>query len=119
MHWLAADTCPAANQFGWLTGTATGLCAMAIVIILIASAPAYRADIPLVIGEGARSKTQWTLVFAQILLVFAWGAGAWHAVGFFHCYVWTFAFGALSVVTPVMLLLMFTSANWIGRAGAR
>ena len=41
MDWLAANSCPAANQFGWLTGSATGLCAMTIVIILIASAPAY------------------------------------------------------------------------------
>ena len=120
MHWLAADNPISANQFGWLLGTATGLCAMAVVIVLIASAPAYRAEVPLAISEGARNTSQWTLFAAQILLVLVWAGGAWH-VGqeLFHCYVWTFALGALAVVMPVMGLLMFTSANWIGRAGAR
>jgi hypothetical protein len=120
MDWLAANDGPAASQFGWLIGTGAGLFAMAIVIALITSAPAYRAEIPLAISEGVRSKTQWALLFAQFLLVLVWGGGAWH-VGhqWFHCYVWTFALGALAVVTPVTVLLMFTSANWIGRASAR
>jgi hypothetical protein len=119
MDWLAADSGSAANQFGWLMGTVTGLCAMAIVIILIASAPAYRAEVPLIMSAGARNKTQWILFSAQFLLVLAWGAGAWHAYHFFRCYIFTFALGALAVVMPMMLLLMFSSANWIGRASAR
>ena len=119
MDWLTADGGPAANQFGWLMGTVTGLCAMAIVIILIASAPAYRAEVPLIMSAGARNKTQWILFSAQFLLVLAWGAGAWRAHHFFRCYIFTFALGALVVVMPVMLLLMFGSANWIGRASAQ
>jgi hypothetical protein len=120
MDWLVADSPLAANQFGWLMGTATGFCGMAIVIVLIVSAPAYRADVPFAISEGARNKAQWVLFSAQLLLVAVWGAGAWH-VGhlLFRCYVWTFTLGALAVVMPVTGLLMFASANWIGRAAAR
>ena len=120
MDWLAASNDVAACQFGWLIGTATGLYAMAIVLVLIASAPAYRHDVPYAISKHAPNYAHWVLFFAQWLVLVPWAAGAWH-VGrvLFPQYVWAVALGALSVVAPVMLLLMFASAYWIGRASAR
>src|ERR1700759_4084429 len=118
MAWLYANDCSSANHFGWLVGNAAGTFAMAIVIILIASAPAYRADVPMVMSEKARSRLQWGLIFAQGALFFAWVGCGWYARAYLACYVWTLALGAIAVIAPVMLLLMFTAANWIGRAGA-
>jgi hypothetical protein len=115
-----AMDCSAANHFGWLVGIASGTCAMTIIIILIASAPAYRADVPMVISEKARSRTQWVLLGVQFLLFCAWAACG-YLVGMANlgCYASTLSLGAVAVIAPVMLLLIFTAANWIGRAGAR
>jgi hypothetical protein len=120
MEWLAVGSCRAAYQFGWLIGNASGFYAMAIIIVLIASAPAYRADVPLAVNVTVRKTMQWGLFFAQLLLLGAWACGA-HHVGsqFLGCYVMTVGLGAVAVIAPLMLLLMFTAANWVGGASAR
>jgi hypothetical protein len=120
MDWLSTGSCSAAHQFGWLVGNASGLYAMAIIVILILSAPAYRADVPFAVSERTRKYTQWGLFVAELLLFGGWLYCA-HRVGWEHlsCFVVTFALGAVTVVAPIMLLLMFTAANWIGRASAR
>jgi hypothetical protein len=102
MEWLPAHSCSAAPELGWRVGAASGLWAMALVIALIASAPAYR------------------LFVAQLSLLMAWGTGAYYAGhDLLPCYITTLALGAISVIAPLMLLMMFTAANWIGRASAR
>lgn len=120
MDWLPGNSPSAACQFGWLVGNASGLYAMAIIIGLILSAPAYRADVLFAVSERTRNLVQWLLFAAQILLLGIWLLGAWW-LGWAHldCYVTTVALGAVAVVAPVTLLLMFTAANWIGRASAR
>jgi hypothetical protein len=120
MEWLPVNSCSAAHEFGWQVGTASGLWAMALVIALIVSAPAYRPDVPFSVNSTLRKSLQWILFGGQLSLLIAWGAGADHA-GREHlsCYVTTLALGALSVIAPLMLLMMFTAANWIGRASAR
>jgi hypothetical protein len=121
MEWFSAGSCPAAAlDFGWQVGTASGLWAMALVIALIASAPAYRADVPVAVNATLRKYLQWLLFGGQLSLLIAWGAGACH-VGrdYFPCYITTLALGAMSVIAPLMLLMMFTAANWVGRASAR
>jgi hypothetical protein len=123
MDWLSAGTCSAAYKFGWLVGAGSGLYALTIVIILIASAPAYRPDVPLAVSESLRRYSQWILFFAQLLLFVAWLGGGvrvvhadWH---FLPCYITTLALAAMIVIAPIMLLFMFTAANCVGRAGAR
>ena len=120
MEWLPANSCSAALEFGWQVGTASGLWAMALVIALIASAPAYRAEVPLFVSSTLRKYVQWFLLVAQLLLLAAWGAGGYYAGHLFlSCYITTVALGAVCVIAPLMLLMMFTAANWIGRASAR
>ena len=122
MEWLSANSCSAAHQFGWLIGTASGTYAMAVIIVLIATAPAYRPDVPFAVSETARKSTQWILFGAQLLLLVLWGGGGYYARAdgqFLSCYVWTVPLGALAVVAPLMLLMMLTAAYWVGRASAR
>jgi hypothetical protein len=120
MEWLATGGCPEAHKFGWLVGNASGLYAMAIIFVLIASAPAYRADVPLAVNATLRWAVQWLLFFAQPLLLAAWVGGAYHVgAAMWACYVPMVGLGALFVIAPLMLLLMFTAANWVGRASAR
>lgn len=123
MGWLSAGSCSAAYKFGWLVGAGSGLYALTIVTILIASAPAYRPDVPLAVSEPLRRYSQWILFFAQLLLFVAWLGGGVHVVHagwhFLPCYITTLALAAMIVIAPIMLLFMFTAANWVGRAGAR
>ena len=120
MEWLQANSCAAALRFGWLVGAASGLYAMAIVIVLVASAPAYRADVPFAVNKSVRASMQWLLFFAQFLLLGAWAAGAYR-VGrdFLACFIPTVALAVMAVVAPIMLLLVFTAATSVGRASAR
>jgi hypothetical protein len=122
MEWLSVNGCAEARQFGWLIGTASGTYAMAIIIVLIASAPAYRPDVPFAVSETARKSTQWILFAAQLLLLVLWVGGGYHVRAggqYLSCYVWTLPLGALAVVVPLMLLMMLTAAYWVGRASAR
>jgi hypothetical protein len=123
MEWLSAGSCSAAYKFGWLVGAGSGLYALAIVTILIASAPAYRPDVPVVVSETLRRYSQLFLFIAQLLLFFAWFYGGvrvthadWHLL---PCYIVTLVPAAVTVIAPIMLLFMFTAANWVGRASAR
>jgi hypothetical protein len=101
-------------------GTASGVYAMAIIIVLILSAPAYRPDVPLAFAEATRKWTQRGLFIAQLLLIAAW-CMCGYRFGREHpsCYISTLALGALAVIAPFMLFLMFSAANWIGRSAAR
>jgi hypothetical protein len=139
MEWLSAGSCSEAYGFGWLVGAGSGLYALAIVTILIASAPAYRLDVPLAVSEPLRRYSQWILLVAQLLLFFAWLGGGLHVINaewhllpdwhFLHaehaqwhllpCYIITLVPGAVIVIAPIMLLFMFTAANWVARASAR
>lgn len=120
MEWLSANDCSGALRFGWLTGTASGLYAMAIIIILITSAPAYRPDVPLAFSERARKYIRRFLFVAQVLLLVLWcGAAYWAGRDLLPCYAQTLALGAVAIIAPFMLLLIFSAANWIGRSGAR
>ena len=133
MEWLSAGSCSAAYKFGWLVGAGSGLYALAIVTILIASAPAYRPDVPLAVSEPLRRYSQLILFFAQLLLFVAWLGGGLHVVHaewhfprvvqaewhLLPCYITTLALAAMTVIVPIMLLFMFTAANWVGRASAR
>jgi hypothetical protein len=139
MVWLSAGSCSAAYKFGWLVGAGSGLYALAIVTILIASAPAYRPDVPLAVSEPLRRYSQWILFFTQLLLFVAWLGGGlhaisaewhlqleWHFLRVTHadwhslpCYIVTLVPGAVTVIAPIMLLFMFTAANWVARASAR
>jgi hypothetical protein len=120
MEWLPVNSCSAALKFGWWVGNLSGACAMAVIIVLIASAPAYLPDVPFAINATLRKYLQWVLFVAQLSLLIAWGAGAYCAGrDFLPCYGITLALGAMAVIAPLMLLMMFTAANWIGRASAR
>jgi hypothetical protein len=139
MDWLSAGSCSAAYKFGWLVGAGSGLYALAVVTILIASAPAYRPDVPLAVSEPLRRYSQWILLVAQLALFVAWLGGgqhvinaAWHLQWEWYflravhaewhllpCYIITLALAAVTVIAPIMLLFMFTAANWVGRASAR
>jgi hypothetical protein len=139
MGWLSAESCFAAAKFGWLVGAGSGLYALAVVTILIASAPAYRPDVPFAVSEPLRRYSQWILFFAQLALFVAWLGGGQHVINaqwhlqlewyflrpehaawhLLPCYFITLVSAAVTVIAPIMLLFMFTAANWVGRASAR
>ncbi len=123
MDWLSAGSCSAAYKFGWLVGAGSGLWALAVVTILIASAPAYRPDVPVVVSEPLRRYSQWILFIAQLMLFVAWFYGGVRVVHaqwqLLPCYIITLVPGAVTVIAPIMLLFMFTAANWVARASAR
>lgn len=120
MEWLPVNSPDAAFAFGWQVGTASGLWAMALIVVLIASAPAYRPDVPFAVNSTLRKRLQWVLFGGQLSLLLAWGAGACRAGhDYLSCYITTVALGAMSIIAPLMLLMMFTAANWVGRASAR
>jgi hypothetical protein len=123
MGWLSAESCFAAAKFGWLVGAGSGLYALAVVTILIASAPAYRPDVPLAVSERLRRNSQRVLFVAQLALFIAWLGGGQHVVHagwhLLPCYIVTLVPAAVAVIAPIMLLFMFTAANWVARASAR
>jgi hypothetical protein len=120
MEWLSGGTCAAASEFGWLIGNASGLYALIVITILIASAPAYHPDVPRIVSDSTRTRTQWILTFAQVLLLVFWVLGAIHVgAEYISCYVTTVSLAAIVVIAPIMLLFVFTSAGWVGRASAR
>jgi hypothetical protein len=120
MEWLTAETCSGAAKFGWLVGNLSGLYGLVNVVVLIVSAPAYHPELPFVVNKRLRKGSQWLLYFAQLLLFFVWLlGGSYVGAEFLRWYTIAFCIGATIVVAPIMLLIMFTSANWIGRARAR
>jgi len=120
MNWLTTGDCSAAQHFGWLVGSASGVYAIIVVIILIVTAPAYHRDVPRSVGRGVRLTSQVLLMIAPLGLLLLWICGALHAGRMFlACYVTTVSLATLCVVVPVMLLLMLTSANKIGLGSAR
>jgi hypothetical protein len=120
MEWLSVASCADAHRFGWLVGSASGLYALIIATILILTAPAYHPDVPLAVSETTRKGSQWVLWLAHLFLFVAWLFCGWRAYpSSLTCYFPTLCFGAVVVIAPIMLLFMFTSANWVGRASAR
>jgi hypothetical protein len=121
MDWLATGTCAQARQFGWLIGDLSGLCVVATVILLIMSSPAYHPDVRREDSHAVRAWSQWLFLRPVPMLLFGlWLGGGWYAgVTFLGCYAASLALGVLAVVAPIMLLLMFTAANQIGRASLR
>jgi hypothetical protein len=120
MDWLAVANAADVYRFGWLMGVATGLYALVVIDILILTAPAYHPDVPLAVRKVVRHSMQWILLLAQLLLFGAWVGGGVHVgYAFLTCYVITLCFGAMSVVIPILLLFMLTSAGHVGAASAR
>jgi hypothetical protein len=86
-----------------------------------------------------RRYSQWILLVAQLALFVAWLGGGQHVINaewhlqwqwyflravhaewhLLPCYIITLALAAVTVIAPIMLLFMFTAANWVGRASAR
>lgn len=120
MDWFAAGNCAEAGQFGWLVGAASGIYAASIVIVLIVTSPAYLPEVPRAVSERIRVNSQRLLKIAPLLLIAFWGGCALR-VGRadLACYATFVALGTAGVVAPIMLLLMFTSANIVGSGSAR
>jgi hypothetical protein len=121
MDWLATGSCLEARQFGWLIGNVSGLCVIAVVTLLIMSSPAFHRAVPSTVNKSVRVWSQWLFLKAVPVLLFGlWLYGGWHAgAAFLDCYATALALGALAVVAPIMLLLMFSAANQIGRMSVR
>jgi len=114
VSWLVTGSCEAAYRFGWMFGNLTGLLAAVIVVLLIVSA-----------RTGGRRGDR-VHNFQRALKVAPYALGlAWIVGGFcvhrpdIACYVTTLSFGLLVVLAPLMLLLMVTAAQLVGRASAR
>lgn len=106
--------------FGWLVGSASGLYALVIITILIATAPPYHRDVPRM-NDARRNRWQWVLtILLGLVLLVAWAAGAL-CVGRdqLDVYAVAVALGMIAVFAPILLLLMFTAAQWVGRSAAR
>jgi len=119
--WLAtATSVDHAYRLGWVFGTAAGLYALLVIVLMVLSAPAYHPDVPLVVPRKIRIGSQWLMMAAQLLPLFVAGLyGGLHLSSDLRPYLITFCFGAVAVIAPIMLLMMFTAANWVGRASAR
>lgn len=120
MDWFAAGNCAEAGQFGWLVGAASGIYAASIVIVLIVTSPAYLAEVPRAVSERVRIIAQRLLKIAPLVLIAVWGICAIR-VGRADivCYATFVSLGTAGVIAPIMLLLMFTSANIVGSGSAR
>jgi hypothetical protein len=118
MNWSAAE--PA--YFGWLIGSASGLYALVIITLLVLFAPPYRPDVPRLggLGDTKLSCLQWGLTIAQLPLAAAWTWGLLRVgrAGL-EMYAITLALGTIAVFAPILLVLMFTAAQWVGRSSAR
>jgi hypothetical protein len=133
MEWFAADTCTAATSFGWLVGAASGLYAVASIILLIALAAPYdielrrnrnrRCDQPLDERARARSlrRRQWMGFHSELLgPVLLWIGGAWHAgMANLDCYVWSMALGAFIPLGTGLAVFILGAARLVGSASAR
>ena len=121
MWWLETGTCEAAHRFGWFVGNLTGLLAAVTITLLIVSAPAYRPDVPRWVRRKVRVGFQWVFLVVPYVLAAAACVIGGFRVGWLDlaCYVTTLALGTATVLAPLMLLLMFTTAHVVGRAAAR
>jgi hypothetical protein len=108
--------------FGWLIGCASGLWALIIVTFLVLLAPPYRPDVRRLRGvdDTKLSCLQWGLTLAQLPLAAAWIWGLVRVgrAGLEMYAVWL-SLGTVAVFIPVLLVLMFTAAQWVGRSSAR
>jgi hypothetical protein len=120
MDWLAANDCPAAQQFGWLIGAHSGAYIALLAVAMLLSARAYRYGVTRSGPSPRRALVQLILRWLVWLVVVAWLIGAFH-VGrkFFFCYATWLAIGAAAVTAPAVVLLMLTAANRIGKWSVR
>jgi hypothetical protein len=120
MWLLATGTCEAAHRFGWFVGNVTGLLAAFTIVLLILSAPPYRPEVPRAVRPQVRNRFQWLFILVPYLLAAGCIAGGFCVRPYeLGCYITTLSLGILAVIGPLMLLLMFTTAQIVGRAGAR
>ena len=107
------------GHFGWLLGNVSGLYALIIILLLILFAPPYRPGVPRM-GEATLWWVQWGLILAQIPLAGAWAWGAFRVgrAGL-EMYAIMLSLGTIAVFAPILLVLMFTAAQWVGRSSAR
>jgi hypothetical protein len=120
-YWLATATdFDQARRLGWMLGNAAGLYALLIIILMVLSAPAYHPAVPLAVPQKVRTGSQWLLMAAQLpLFVCGLFGGLYLGSEVRPYYLIAFCFGAISVIAPIMLLMMLTAANWVGRSSAR
>lgn len=119
MDWLA-NSCMAAQQFGWLLGVHSGGFIAALAMAMLLSARAYRYG-------ARRSKQSLQRVAAQRALrglawlpLVMWAiCAAYVGRPFFFCYATWLAIGTVAVTAPVFVLLMLTAANKVGKRSVR
>jgi len=119
MDWFSVADRAASTRFGWAIGCASGLYLAAIVVLLILSAPAYRAGVPRAVDAGIRKVSQWALTIAPLALLVAWSGCGYLAKEFLSAFAVALSFGMLLVIAPLLLLLIFSAANRLGEAMAR
>ena len=120
MDWVAANDCPAAQQFGWLIGAHTGAFIAILAMAMLLSARAFRYGAMRSGPSPRRAVAQLILRWLVWLVAAAWLIAAFR-VGreFFFCYATWFAIGAAAVAGPSVVLLMLTAANKIGKWSVR
>jgi len=116
--WTASAA--SAFEIGWFVGNVSGALADFVLILLVASAPAYRENAPRAVVGWLRTLTKWTLWVGQVILPAAWAAIGW-AIGaeFLSSFLIAAVLGLLVSLGPILLLFMFTAAGLVGRASAR
>ena len=119
MDWFSIPDGGAALHFGWAVGSASGLYAAIIITVLIMTAPPYHPDLPRAARSAWRKNGQRVFSAMSVVLLAAWGFCGYHASGDLAEFAVALSFGMLSVIGPLMLILMFTAANWVGEASAR
>jgi hypothetical protein len=120
-YWLATATdVGQACRLGWVFGTTAALYALVVIVLMVLSAPAYHPAVPLAVPRKVRVASQWLLMAAQLPLFVAGLCGCWYlSIAFRPYYLIAFCLGAISVIAPIMLLMMLTAADWVGRSSAR
>jgi hypothetical protein len=120
MDWLAANDCPAAQQFGWLIGAHSGAFISALAIAMLLSARAYRHEMQRSRHSPGRAATQRTLRGLAWVVLVVWVICAQY-VGreFFFCYAAWLAIGTVAVTAPAFVFMMLTAANKVGKWSVR
>jgi hypothetical protein len=120
LAWISTGSCAAAEQFGFLVGSLSGLFVDIIVVALVLSARSYRRDVPAIVDPRRRMAIQSLLVTLPWLLVIVWSACATYAGrAFVSCYATHLAITSAAVVAPIVATVLWAAANRIGTAGVR
>jgi hypothetical protein len=118
LNWIPVDSCEAANLLGWFLGSATGLLADIVLLVLVATSPA--------LGPGrVPAPDRWdtlrlSLKYSLLLLLPIWCIGGVYAGrDFIVCYLGNLSAAAAAMIGVVLLLAMLSAANQIGRRSVR